>query len=95
MHLLRASETTIFQSTLLVRGATTVCRKQSQPEPISIHAPRERSDNEDLTAKNASLKISIHAPRERSDEDIRFILRSDIISIHAPRERSDRCHIAV
>ena len=33
---------------------------------ISIHAPRERSDNV-ITLYNEGYEISIHAPRERSD----------------------------
>ena len=56
---------------------------------ISIHAPRERSDDE-LERFTENDCISIHAPRERSD--IIIIVSSSIfsrISIHAPRERSD------
>ena len=41
----------------------------SQPiqDNISIHAPRERSDDLESVSKR-ELEISIHAPRERSDE---------------------------
>ena len=56
----------IFQSTLLVRGATIHASPEIHASPISIHAPRERSDN--YIDKCEKIKaISIHAPRERSD----------------------------
>ena len=35
---------------------------------ISIHAPREGSDERANRYKGAQLKISIHAPREGSDK---------------------------
>ena len=34
---------------------------------ISIHAPREGSDQAELEKEEAARKISIHAPREGSD----------------------------
>ena len=56
----------IFQSTLLVRGATYADVNTPNLHVISIHAPRERSDY--IThVKGKSEGISIHAPRERSD----------------------------
>ena len=55
-----------FQSTLPARGATDEVLPGDTFRVISIHAPREGSD--DLwRANNATLGISIHAPREGSD----------------------------
>ena len=58
---------------------------------ISIHAPREGSDDDRLKLRDF-LGISIHAPREGSDE-IHFAwdYMKESISIHAPREGSDGC----
>ena len=56
---------------------------------ISIHAPRERSDPEDIRFILRSDIISIHAPRERSDKTDAPFVADKLISIHAPRERSD------
>ena len=82
-------QATLFQSTLLVRGATSDRATEIQKRVISIHAPRERSDLGSLS-NIGTLSISIHAPRERSDATVfQLIPRSLVISIHAPRERSD------
>ena len=60
---------------------------------ISIHAPREGSDDEKLVALD-ELIISIHAPREGSDADRRADpAHAAGISIHAPREGSDVGHV--
>ena len=56
----------LFQSTLLVRGATSIDKKERLIADISIHAPRERSDANIGTFVEYD-EISIHAPRERSD----------------------------
>ena len=57
---------------------------------ISIHAPREGSDD-DKSTEDRPIKISIHAPREGSDL---VVVVDEVglfgISIHAPREGSDR-----
>ena len=57
---------------------------------ISIHAPREGSDDDFDDLKCFGTNISIHAPREGSDvaEDLRNCPGFEI-SIHAPREGSD------
>ena len=55
---------------------------------ISIHAPRERSDQTMLLTRQKAC-ISIHAPRERSDNVSKSKNQNQTISIHAPRERSD------
>ena len=78
----------IFQSTLLMRGATRwecYCRYVSQ---ISIHAPHARSDAK-TSATNAAASISIHAPHARSDDYVCAYEYHDLISIHAPHARSD------
>ena len=78
----------IFQSTLLMKGATTGRPITVPRETISIHAPNERSDTD--TASNIRmLEISIHAPNERSDNVLQDVVMSFTISIHAPNERSD------
>ena len=57
----------LFQSTLLMRGATDVTVRARPIEPISIHAPHARSDlTADRMATLAGI-ISIHAPHARSD----------------------------
>ena len=56
---------------------------------ISIHAPREGSDQRGRRERR-SQTISIHAPREGSDRSsaVRGATPNEI-SIHAPREGSD------
>mgnify|MGYP005900312715 CR=1 FL=1 len=56
----------LFQFTLLVRGATCPHCGYVLAKKISIHAPRERSDRDNV-AGCFDFAISIHAPRERSD----------------------------
>ena len=56
---------------------------------ISIHAPREGSDEQRRRMRRGQI-ISIHAPREGSDADDKAMLDKGLsISIHAPREGSD------
>ena len=77
-----------FLSTLPVRGATIQSRPGFFLGAISIHAPREGSD--ELTRQQArDARISIHAPREGSDISWPYSVRALEISIHAPREGSD------
>ena len=57
-----------FQSTLPVRGATKPGIQRIRIKGISIHAPREGSD-EVMRQKAAKSGISIHAPREGSDSE--------------------------
>ena len=81
----------VFQSTLLMRGATCQRYIEVAPLDISIHAPHARSD---LTPPptNAGTAISIHAPHARSDLTRCHRKGSRHISIHAPHARSDqRC----
>ena len=58
------------------------------PLGISIHAPREGSDQGALFAACQAV-ISIYAPREGSDLLGYSDERDHTISIHAPREGSD------
>ena len=73
------------------RGERQYCGPDKlQVYKISIHAPREGSDQW-CGQCFLSLPISIHAPREGSDF-CEFVFDGvDVgISIHAPREGSDR-----
>ena len=56
---------------------------------ISIHAPREGSDQCEETLRITITVISIHAPREGSDPARSVDPGEAGISIHAPREGSD------
>ena len=61
-----------FQSTLPVRGATPPYRRPQRIPSISIHAPREGSDESDSWEYVPKMIISIHAPREGSDWPRRY-----------------------
>ena len=56
---------------------------------ISIHAPREGSDESAEAMLEKEACISIHAPREGSDAARSELGKDADISIHAPREGSD------
>ena len=57
----------LFQSTLLMRGATVRARPiEPQKRAISIHAPHARSDVRAIFCARPA-EISIHAPHARSD----------------------------
>ena len=58
-----------FQSTLPVKGATTLRLFGCWYQNISIHAPREGSDSY-VSEKIYTYFISIHAPREGSDSNV-------------------------
>ena len=81
---------TLFQSTLLMRGATVEAEDEHDAaEIISIHAPHARSDEKYSHITQDDLGISIHAPHARSDGNFSDTWGSDPISIHAPHARSD------
>ena len=90
-HQLLWCRQSIFQSTLLVRGATF--------PGIMTRAIPEQFQSTLLVRGATSTKrsilinvdISIHAPRERSDKIYANTQGKTVISIHAPRERSDNC----
>ena len=65
----------IFQSTLLMRGATDADDSSVAARDISIHAPHARSDD-DHARDQAPAVISIHAPHARSDRPF-CVLRMD------------------
>ena len=77
-----------FQSTLLIRGATSELRGLHHRAEISIHAPHARSDADDV-ALRTRIEISIHAPHARSDSHALVSTLVVGISIHAPHARSD------
>ena len=56
-----------FLSTLPARGATIGALPRRAGDPISIHAPREGSDAQQIMLSKKTYAISIHAPREGSD----------------------------
>ena len=58
---------TRFQSTLLMRGATTMGYVSKVRKDISIHAPHARSDPALFAVLAKFVGISIHAPHARSD----------------------------
>ena len=64
MQNIYANET--FQSTPPARGATSARRQEVLIMAISIHAPREGGDSEEMPCVEF-IKISIHAPREGGD----------------------------
>ena len=85
----------IFQSTLLMRGATRHGDGRDHRAGISIHAPHARSDDTDGFCSKAGQCISIHAPHARSDARSQSLeSEKELISIHAPHARSDSSRIA-
>ena len=79
----------LFQSTLLMRGATKGRHVGDKViYIISIHAPHARSDTV-TRLSDLSCIISIHAPHARSDCKRQYVPYQDDISIHAPHARSD------
>ena len=78
-----------FQSTLPARGATSVDDSGKPTAWISIHAPREGSDLQNIKRRASRRNFNPRSPRgERPPNDIIYSLNL-CISIHAPREGSD------
>ena len=79
----------LFQSTLLMRGATRRSAWESQLVQISIHAPHARSD----AVRCAGLENIGHFNPRSSCEERPLVFEHDplyyAISIHAPHARSD------
>ena len=77
-----------FQSTPLMRGATTSSARPCRAAPVSIHAPHARGD---LSAHPAALPldVSIHAPHARGDWLVFAARDVPVVSIHAPHARGD------
>ena len=79
-----------FQSTPPARGATLSAFDFDWGlRDISIHAPREGGDLDEVVLMPRSFVISIHAPREGGDFENLCGLQCTLISIHAPREGGD------
>ena len=80
---------TIFQSTLLMRGATPFSVSLSLPVFRFQSTLLMRGATFPLVCLYSTLTISIHAPHARSDQaaQLRKVLQR--ISIHAPHARSD------
>ena len=79
-----------FQSTLPARGATGAKLRRTNYTRISIHAPREGSDEKEF--RKMSERIIDFNPRSpRGERRISFYptYEGHHISIHAPREGSD------
>ena len=82
-------ESTLFQSTLPARGATSTAQYLCYPKSISIHAPRTGSDLMQYLSSGFFI-ISIHAPRTGSDNPpFDYNRINAYISIHASRTGSD------
>ena len=78
----------IFQSTLLMRGATSVHSTTTNVKEFqSTLLMRGATDLLDVYL--LLDEISIHAPHARSDSDIANLMAIRFISIHAPHARSD------
>ena len=81
--------TSIFQSTLLMRGATSLANPCPCVADISIHAPHARSDKKAVV--NAYYQFDFN-PRSSCEERLsstHFNHSLPVISIHAPHARSD------
>ena len=89
--LTRLSRFVLFQSTLLMRGATLCpCLASQSPHRFqSTLLMRGATGGDGLTIE-VKLDISIHAPHARSDAFRRRDERIPRISIHAPHARSDK-----
>ena len=79
----------IFQSTLPVRGATahTACVRDC--DVISIHAPRAGSDAQHAQFCATDIAFQSTLPVRGATEHMQEIPRCTFISIHAPRAGSD------
>ena len=53
---------TVFQSTLPMRGATTVLRQSSRPRHISIHTPHAGSDQKGGKHNGSNQYFNPHSP---------------------------------
>ena len=79
----------IFLSTLPARGATVDARPANTDPSISIHAPREGSDQQAVQAAQAEAEFLSTLPARGATQLIALDARHAHISIHAPREGSD------
>ena len=78
-----------FQSTLPVRGATIPGGNQHIDHKISIHAPREGSDQQQQQIFEDYIKFQSTLPVRGATIHVKRDELANVISIHAPREGSD------
>ena len=79
-----------FQSTLPARGATRIFNSKPISFTISIHAPREGSDNNTAILFWRCCNFNPRSPRGERHTKAMDELANCEISIHAPREGSDK-----
>ena len=79
-----------FQSTLPARGATSPDRACHFVRDISIHAPREGSDQSPSAHPDRRAYFNPRSPRGERPGVVAFFEIVTEISIHAPREGSDQ-----
>ena len=79
----------VFQSTLLMRGATKGDGQECGRKSISIHAPHARSDGMGLTRVPIARFQSTLLMRGATSRPM-AVAWVELISIHAPHARSDR-----
>ena len=85
-----------FQSTLLMRGATTELLKAGMSVEISIHAPHARSDSRIRSRATTAGNFNPRSSCEERPGRHCVWTSADDISIHAPHARSDdTCQLAV
>ena len=83
-------DSSMFQSTLPMRGATERNRVGHGPGRVSIHAPHAGSDFKAMRVQVWYCSVSIHAPHAGSDSNVGCALGDLVdVSIHAPHAGSD------
>ena len=85
------AEHTEFQSTLLMRGATSLILHKDTVTLISIHAPHARSDDKTHKMIHDAYRFQSTLLMRGATVNKPICLRSIVISIHAPHARSDKC----
>ena len=80
----------LFQSTLLMRGATRVAYEDDKQVVISIHAPHARSDAYVGIRMYPIRNFNPRSSCEERPDSPAFTALSIKISIHAPHARSDK-----
>ena len=80
----------LFQSTLLMRGATCEIVRKSCERGISIHAPHARSDRRTQRTRRRVIDFNPRSSCEERHELDEAVDKLQEISIHAPHARSDR-----
>jgi len=86
---LEAINVKMFQSTPPERGATAISPSIGGSIRVSIHAPREGSDNRAVSLQKISSMFQSTPPERGATLAHRLYLQGLFVSIHAPREGSD------